>query len=560
MSSYQLTCSSPAKIARQFVPLIIILFAIAGASGKVGFAQPSNPAAIQGTVVDAAHNPVAGASVRLEQKDHPGALETKTNPSGAFVFSTLRAGTYQLSSEKSGLRSRAMEALALSEGEQKHVDLVLEAAQANHANSSASASPGAIEFTDQPNFTVAGVTDWTAAGGHGSDSALRTGEDLAREALVLKPTSSSHNASDSVGGSGAVNESGSQLRAALAREPNSFAANHRMGEFCLHDTHYADAIPPLQAAYRIDPADRGNQYDLALAYQGAGDFAQARDLALKMLAQEDSAELHSLLGDLDESLGDPLTAVSEDEKAVRLDPSEQNYFQWGSELLLHRAVQPAVEVFGNGVKAHPKSARMLAALGASLFASGQYDEAAQRVCDASDLNPADPAPYIFLGKIEMAAPLPLACVELKLERFAQQQPGNAFASYYYGMAIWKRQTSSGNSPELQPVETLLTRAVTIDPNFDDAWLQLGILSSGAGDYEKAIGFYAKAIAINPQSSAAHYRLGLAYKRIGDPAKAKPELLLYDELAKQQAAETERQRREIKQFLVILKVQPASTNN
>ena len=35
-----------------------------------------------------------------------------------------------------------------------------------------------IEFADDPNFAVAGVTDWTAVGGHGSDAVLRTSEDL----------------------------------------------------------------------------------------------------------------------------------------------------------------------------------------------------------------------------------------------------------------------------------------------------------------------------------------------------------------------------------------------
>src|SRR6202000_2766959 len=104
--------------------------------------------------------------------------------------------------------------------------------------------------------------------------------------------------------------------------------------------------------------------------RGIGDFSKARDHVQALLADEDTADLHRLLGDLDEKLGDPLNAVRADEKAVRLDPSEQNYFQWGSELLLHRAVQPAVEVFRDGATAHPKSERMLAALGAALFGGG----------------------------------------------------------------------------------------------------------------------------------------------------------------------------------------------
>jgi tetratricopeptide (TPR) repeat protein len=92
-------------------------------------------------------------------------------------------------------------------------------------------------------------------------------------------------------------------------------------------------------------------------------------------------------------------------------------------------------------------------------------------------------------------------------------------------------------------------------------LQLGILYSAERDFEKAIGFYTKAITINPDLSAAHYRLGVAYERMGEPAKAKQEFQLHDEVEKRQAAAVERQRREIKQFMVVLKVEPTnpSTN-
>jgi tetratricopeptide (TPR) repeat protein len=211
----------------------------------------------------------------------------------------------------------------------------------------------------------------------------------------------------------------------------------------------------------------------------------------------------------------------------------------------------AVEVFRNGAKAYPKSARMLAALGTALFASALYDEAALRLCDASDLNPADPVPYIFMGKIEIAAPTPLACIEPKLARFVREQPENALANYLYAMALWKRQEQSVDPRALQQVETLLIKAVTIDAKCGDAYLQLGVLYFSQHSFEKAIGFYTKAIEVNPQLGEAHYRLGVAYDRIGEPAKAKQEFQLHDEIEKQQAAAIERQRREVKQFSVVL---------
>jgi tetratricopeptide (TPR) repeat protein len=536
----------------------LIGMSIPAAIGQLDPSQKPDGITIQGTVFDSTRTLVGDASVRLEQKGTVAAdpVLTKTNADGVFRFSALRAGDYILSAEKTGLHSRSITVVASPQRNREQVDLVLEATGAVPTNSSHSSSSAtqAMEFADKPNFTIAGVTDWTAVGGHGSDSILRTSEDLTRETLTLKPADSEHSAVNSPGNAAATNAIESKLRAAIASTPGSFDANHQLGEYYLRGGRYKESLPFLQTAYQIDPTNRGNEYDLALSYEGAGNFSQAREHVQKLLTQKDDADLRRLSGEIDEKLGDPLAAVREEEQAVRLDPSEQNYFEWGSELLLHRAVWQAVEVFGNGVKIHPKSARMLAALGTALFAGARYDEAAVRLCEASDLHPADPEPYIFLGRIEMAAPTPLACIDQKLARFVQQQPGSSLANYFYAMAILKRQEQPQNQEALQQVEALLTKAVTIDNKCSDAYLQLGILYFSQRNFEKAIDFYIKAIEANPQLGDAHYRLGVAYDRTGQAAKAKQEFQLHDEIEKSQAAAIENQRREVKQFLVVLQGQ------
>ncbi|HEX3470207.1 MAG TPA: tetratricopeptide repeat protein [Silvibacterium sp.] len=528
------------------------------AVAQQAFSQQSDGITIQGIVLDSANKHVGNALVRLEKQGAPNPVETRTNASGIFTFSALGTGSYIISAEKSGFHSRAVAVVVSSQGNQNQIDLVLEASKIAQTDSSASppSSAEVMEFADKPNFTVAGVTDWTAVGGHGSDSILRTSEDLSRETLTLKPDVSRDSASAFTDSAGTVNESESKLRVALASAPGSFETNHQLGEFYLHAGRHRESIPLLQTAYQIDPANSGNEYDLALAYKENGDFSLAREHFQKLLTRKDNADLHRLLGELDEKLGDPLAAVHEDELAVRLDPSEQNYFEWGSELLLHRAVWQAAEVFRNGTKAHPKSVRMLMALSTALFAGALYDEAALRLCDASDLNPADPEPYIFMGKIEMAAPAPLTCVEQKLAWFAQEQPENSLANYLYAMAIWKRQEQPPDQHDVQQVEALLTKAVMLDAKCGDAYLQLGILYFSQRNFEKAIDFYTKAIEVNPQLGEAHYRLGVAYDRVGEPVKARQEFQLHAEIEKQQAAAIEQQRREVKQFLVVLQGQPS----
>jgi tetratricopeptide (TPR) repeat protein len=341
----------------------------------------------------------------------------------------------------------------------------------------------------------------------------------------------------------------SKLCAALAAAPDSFDANRELGLFYLNAERYRESVQLLQIANRIDPANYENELDLALALKTVGDPAESRKHVVKLLRVHDSAGVRRLAGEIDEMTGDPLAAVHEFEQAVRLDPSEINYFEWGSELMLHRAVLQAQDVFQAGATLYPHSSRMLTALGTALFGGARYDDAAQRLCEASDLMPADPEPYFFMGKVEIAAPSPLKCVDERLARFVALQPDNSLANYFYAMAVWKARTQTMDQARWEQAVALLTKAVAIDPKCADAFLQLGILYSSRHDTTNAIGYYTKAVEANPELADAYYRLAVEYDRIGETAKAAHEFELHDQLKKQQAAEVERQRREVKQFLV-----------
>ncbi len=131
------------------------------------------------------------------------------------------------------------------------------------------------------------------------------------------------------------------------------------------------------------------------------------------------ADLHHLLGDVEEKSGNPLEAVREYQKAAELNPSESNLFDWGAELLLHRAIEPAIEVFGKGNRLFPQSARLLVGLGVAWYSNGSYDQAAQSLCQASDLNPRDPQAYLFLGKLQSVETTQSECSTKRLARFVE---------------------------------------------------------------------------------------------------------------------------------------------
>ncbi len=519
--------------------LLLVLMFLAALTSRI-MAQPTHRAPVHGLVLDSEGNAVNGAAVRLEQTGGTLVREARTDRGGEFRFAAVDPGTYAVSATKGTHHTRRVMVTVSDEADTRSVELLFEREGGRQG-----AEADAMEFADQPNFTVAAVTDWTAAGGHGSDANLRTSEALNRETASLKPGT---NASKPA----VANETERTLQAALAKTPGSFAANHRLGEFYLQQDQPADAVPLLRAAYTVDPKNADNEFELAQALADTGELGQARTHVQTLMARRETGDLHRLAGDIDEKMSDPLAAVHEMELAVQWDPSEQNYFAWGSELLLHRAVLQARDVFQAGAKKYPASERMLTALGAALFGGALYDDAARRLCQASDLNPQDSEPYLFMGKIEKAAPDPLPCVEDKLARFVQLRPDDPLANYFDAMAVWKHE----GPPARDRVMSMLTRAVNLDPRCSDAYMQLGVMEASQGNYPAAIDYYEKAIDANPQMTEAHYRLAVAYDRAGKKDKAAREFALHDDLEKQQAAEVERQRKEVKQFLVVAEKKPA----
>ena len=153
------------------------------------------------------------------------------------------------------------------------------------------------------------------------------------------------------------NPAGDEFKKAAELAPQSYEANHNLGEFYLHRGKITAAIPCLEKAQEIK-VSYDNGYDLALAEIETGKYVKAEQEVRRLLAMNNTAELHSLLAAADEESGQYVQAADEYELAAHTDPSEENLFDWGSELLRHDALQPATEVFQRGVEMHPSSPRL----------------------------------------------------------------------------------------------------------------------------------------------------------------------------------------------------------
>lgn len=200
-------------------------------------------------------------------------------------------------------------------------------------------------------------------------------------------------------------------------------------------------------------------------------------------------------------------------------------------------------------------------LGAALYAQGFKEEAGKAFLDASDLDPTDATPYLFLGRLEAVEPdLPPGSTD-KMKRFASLYPKNGMAHYLYAVALAKQAGEQQNS---EAVESQLKTAVELDPHLGDAYLQLGIFRSRHEDFPGAIAAFQKAIETTPLPDEAHYRLAAVYRHMGDTEKAGREAVLFKQISEQKKAEADRERHEIQQFVYTLRDQdtapkPTPTN-
>jgi len=539
--------------------LVVILATPFAASGRAVQELPNQrrsdnhagSALLQGYIRDSHGHAISGATVSLRSSTGTQPLTIRTDAAGAYRFSGLREDIYKLRVVMAGYNEITLDPCVLGATETKRVDLTL--VSTTPAGSAIASPAEKPQFFDEPKFTVAGVTEAMNPGGHGSDMTLHTTDSLAKETVLLSGNSLNAPARNSDPSARSREED--SLRKAAERQPNNFETNRRLGKLLIEDGKAREALVYLELASRINSSDYETTYAVASAYADIGQYERARTEAQSLLARQDNAsqeqaELHRLLGDVYEKSGQPLDAVREYQRAAELNPDESNLFDWGADLLLHRAYEPALEVFTKGNHLFPRSARILAGLAVTAYARGAYDEALQHLCDASDLNPTDARPYLFLGKMQIVQTAQPACVQEKLARFVALQPVNAFARYYYALSLLNHQQNSADGQ--QQVEALLKKAIELDPKFGAAYLQLGILYSDRGDSAKATVSYQQALNADPGLKEAHYRLARAYSRDGVTSKAQTEFQLYRQLAKKTAEDDERRRREIQQFVFTLR--------
>ena len=377
---------------------------------------------------------------------------------------------------------------------------------------------------------------------------------LLEQAVRLRPTSGAarNNLATNLVHQGKMPLAEKEFKKVVEFEPESFDANHNLGAFYLRSGNIPAAIPCLEKAQRVNPAAYDNGYDLAMAYQETKHLPEARGQIQALMKQKDTAELHNLLAGVEEKAGDYIAAVNQYQLAAHMDPSESNLFDWGGELLLHQTPDPAIEVFSEGMKRYPASARLAVGLGLSLYLQGRFDESVKALVHGANLDPSDLRAYSVLSLAYDKSPGQADEVVECFHRLADFRPRDAQAALYYALSLWKARRQETSPQYLDQVETLLKKAVALDSSLPDAHLQLANLYSQRHEFAQAVPEYQEALRLSPNIPDAHFRLGQAYVHLKQKELADKEFKIHQQLYAQQLADDDKRRMEIKQFVVTMR--------
>ena len=335
------------------------------------------------------------------------------------------------------------------------------------------------------------------------------------------------------------------LENASALDPRNSETQANLGIALMQEGQSERAADAFAIAAASHPNDADLLYNWAVALLAANAVAKAAEVAARIPNAESSSQAQSLLADIAEHNSNFKEAVAHYQAAADLDPSEANIYALGMEFVRHWTFEPATKIFAYGLSRYPESPRLLAGQGIALYANNNYAEAARIFSGLLEKFPDNSMYAEVLGHSCNLMPDASEGCETLVD-FAEKHPGNASAETYAAAIVLHRSSEAKN---LDLAQTLITRSIATDPKIPETYFQLGVLEQQKGKWDESKAALQQCLALNDHLSKAHYRLGLAYARLGDKEKARSEFELQRKYSQEEKDHVNARLEEVTTFLV-----------
>ncbi len=348
-------------------------------------------------------------------------------------------------------------------------------------------------------------------------------------------------------------------RIPLPPEQESSFRQH-LAEILVAHGEFGEAATDLTRAAELDAQNPDLLFNLTLAQFRAGATANALASAQRCKTVRDSAELESLLGDIEETLGDNLAALKSYQSAAAIDPKNEGYqLAVAVELIRHRNFQPAKLVLENAAKSFPSSWRIQVGLGMIEYFTGARTKASEILLHAADLAPQPEFALRYLADIELdetAPPDPPAIA--RVCAYADAHLQDTQQQLYCSSLMFRRAYAEHDAAPLRDIIRRLNSTAEALPKAATPRCELAKAYSWTENWDLARENAEICARMNASSAQAHYRLARIYQHFGESERAQEEMKLYTQASDRLVEENEQHENNLKTF--VLTIQKEATED
>jgi predicted Zn-dependent protease len=337
-----------------------------------------------------------------------------------------------------------------------------------------------------------------------------------------------------------------EFEEAVRIDPGNFSAQQSLGRLWMDRNKPNEAANAFLAALRLKPDDSDLAMDCATALLAANRAGEAGQILLGTTGVDKSARAQSLLGQVDEKEGKFEDAAKRLALAAELDPSEENAWMMGLELLRHWNFNAAEIEFAAAAAKFPDSRRLRIGLGAADFGDAKYPAAVEVFADLLEKDPLNAADAQLLG---------ISCNAITqsensrcgvLLKYVQSHPADAIAAA--DAASWLLDHNRDRQ-SLELAAKLLRPAIAAHPNLPEAQLQMGTILQDELDWKGSIVYLERAVKLKPELAEAHYRLARAYWETGRKQEGDAQMALQRKYAQKNGAKLDQRLRQVTSLAV-----------
>lgn len=468
---------------------------------------------------------ISGGTVTLSDYKTGAPISTVLMASdGTYVIPAVKYGTYTLTARCEGYESPKAKIVTLASATVV-VDLQLKHSSEGNVTSSIQGATQMDTAKNPPSFAAAGISGSINGSGYSSAASSEEASHVMDLVVGLK---ASHSASPAPADERSDCNRAGNLYRAVSSNPNSFEANHNLGEFYLQHGDALASIDYLQAASRLMPENIENSRDLVAAYLETRGYATAIAL-LQHLLQKNGADsgLHLLLAKAYASSNMCPEAIAEYRLAADLNAGDRNLFESGIGLIDLGSSDEAKSMFASAVVKYPDSASLWLGLGIAEYLLRQKADAIQSFLRAVDIDPEYLPPYSFLANLSGTSGEADTKIANNLTHLIALHPDSAEAHYDYALALWKQYKRIPNALATAEIEAQLKLAIAQSPQDADAHYLLGVIYADMADYSHAAEELSQAVHLDPDNAESHYRLALAYRSMKEAGLADRQFKIFE---------------------------------